>query len=266
MDDISNIKRSAYPEWYSEGDTWISATSVPVNICSSPAAVVDENIYLMGGYTGSSTIGNIYKYNTKNNTWETKSSMPAAKYGSIAEAVDGKVYCIGGFSSNKTNYCYDPITDSCTTKTAMTAGKRQSASSTVNGKIYVIAGYTTALVKTNYCYDTTTNTWTTKAALQDSNYVLKRFGHGACYYKNKIYAFGGHMNNTTAINSGYTYDVNANTWTALTASDMPFTAGYYSYALVGNTYYMFGGQYFSSSGVQVLTNYRKLSRCFVLKL
>ena len=316
LDNISNIKRSAYPDWYSEGDAWISATSVPVNICSSPAAVVDENIYLMGGYTGSSTIGNIYKYNTKNNTWETKSSMPAAKYGSIAEAVDGKVYCIGGFSSNKTNYCYDPITDSCTTKTAMTAGKRQSASSTVNGKIYVIAGYTTALVKTNYCYDTTTNawttkaaapnsfrsaaavnvndkiyviggvgsderydamvanycydtttnTWTTKAALQDSNYVLKRFGHGACYYKNKIYAFGGHMNNTTAINSGYTYDVNANTWTALTASDMPFTAGYYSYALVGNTYYMFGGQYFSSSGVQVLTNYRKLSRCFVLKL
>ena len=62
------------------------------------------------------------------------------------------------------------------------------------------------------------------------------------------------------------YDVNANTWTALTASDMPFTAGYYSYALVGNTYYMFGGQYFSSSGVQVLTNYRNISRCFVLKL
>lgn len=83
------------------------------------SVVIGADIYVIGGYDGTSRLGTVEVYNTKTNKWRTVASMPTARSGFSAEVVHGKIYCMGGYNgtnSLKNIEEYNPATDTWETK------------------------------------------------------------------------------------------------------------------------------------------------------
>nr|XP_055067916.1 kelch-like protein 38 [Misgurnus anguillicaudatus] len=84
------------------------------NVCA-PAAVIDDKIYIVGGYTRR-----MIAYDVKSNRFEKCENMKARKMHHSATVVHNKLYVTGGrFINNQDNIedsdsfdCYDPKTDS----------------------------------------------------------------------------------------------------------------------------------------------------------
>ena len=128
-----------------EVDTWIEGLTDMSTIRGYlTSAVVDEKIYCIGGYNGSSRLNTVEVYNPTTDSWETKSSMPTKREGLTSTVIDGKIYCIGGYNGSSrlnTVEVYNPTTDSWETKSSMPTNRSGLTSVVVDGKIYCIGGY-----------------------------------------------------------------------------------------------------------------------------
>ncbi|MDO9098650.1 MAG: MopE-related protein, partial [Candidatus Methanoperedens sp.] len=60
------------------------------------AAVVNNKIYVIGGWISSGAVATVEVYDPATNTWTNESSMPTARYLLAAEVVNNRIYAIGG--------------------------------------------------------------------------------------------------------------------------------------------------------------------------
>jgi len=125
-------------------DTWTQKGDMPVSRAAGFSSVVDEKIYVIGGYGGSQRVD---EYDPSTDTWTMKSEMPTAIHALSTSALDGKIYTIGGYVPGVSGYpgvatveVYDPATDSWATAPDMPTGRFGPRTSVVDGKIYVIGG------------------------------------------------------------------------------------------------------------------------------
>src|SRR5699024_8895633 len=90
------ISKKVFPEWYDfNKGLWINASDIPTARYGLTSGVVDNKIYCIGGYNGTSLNKNEC-YDPYTNTWSTKTIMLTARYGLASSVVDNKIYCIGG--------------------------------------------------------------------------------------------------------------------------------------------------------------------------
>jgi N-acetylneuraminic acid mutarotase len=127
-------------------DTWAQKRDMPVSRGAGFSSVVDEKIYVIGGYGGSRRV-DVYDPSTDTWSWATKSEMPTARHALSTIALDGRIYAIGGYVPGVPGYpgvaavdVYDPATDTWTTAPNMPTGRFGPRTSVVDGKIYVIGG------------------------------------------------------------------------------------------------------------------------------
>jgi N-acetylneuraminic acid mutarotase len=189
---------AAVEEYDPTTNQWATKASVPTTRSGLAVGVVNNKIYVIGGWNGGA-FATVEEYDPATNTWTncggTCASMPTARFNFGVGVVNNKIYAIGGWGSCSSNPCttveeYDPSTNTWTTKASMPTGRLTLAVGVVNNKIYAIGGCGDGSCITPLTtaeeYNPTTNTWTTKASIQTS-----RGGLAVGVVNNKIYAIGG---------------------------------------------------------------------------
>ena len=150
-------------------NSWTSGTPAPSSIQYFGVAVLDEKIYVVGGYSGSDR-ATLYCYNPASNTWSTLAPMPlGARAGLGAAALNGKIYAVGGFSGGiSTNRVevYDPAVNTWTTKASMPTAHGFALVGTISGKLYVAGGQdSSGYITATHVYDPNVNAWSTNAPM-----------------------------------------------------------------------------------------------------
>src|ERR1017187_10537016 len=107
---------AAHYEYDPAADSYTAKTGMPTPRTWGTCAVVNNRIYVIGGYAypgGTTNVNEVYDPAT--DTWSTKAPLPVQKYGVTREnpVINGFIYVTHGRDANfyTSNYLYDPATD-----------------------------------------------------------------------------------------------------------------------------------------------------------
>jgi hypothetical protein len=128
-------------------DTYTAKANVPTPRTWGSCALVNDNIYVIGGYSygtpgGASTVNEVYDPAT--DTWTNKAALPVAKYGITREnpVINGKIYLShgidGGFRLDI--HEYDPSTDTWTQKSDGMNARNGIGCGVIDNKLYIACG------------------------------------------------------------------------------------------------------------------------------
>lgn len=197
-------------------DSWTRRASKPRPVRNIAAAVLDERIFVPGGYDATDQASAVVEiYDPQTDTWDEVSALPKPLFAYAIAAVGGKLYLFGGSDGVRyldTVFIYDLATDTWTTGTPMSEPRGFCAATTVGEHIYVIGGYNgqreLALCEV---YDPAKENsgeqpWARCAPLQ-----MARGGLAVVTVENYIYAIGGGWTHYLSFNERY--DVKLDTWT-----------------------------------------------------
>jgi N-acetylneuraminic acid mutarotase len=83
-------------------DTWSIRAPMPTARSGLGAAVIDGQIYVIGGEGWVDELGGVLRtneaYDPKSDTWVEKTPMPIARHGFAKGVLDGKLYAVSGVS------------------------------------------------------------------------------------------------------------------------------------------------------------------------
>ena len=173
---------------------WTHVSEIPTPNALAAACVFDGKIYVMGDFSGRSTV---QQYDPATNTWTPKRPMPTGRGALSASAVGARIYAIGGtvgapdYVGLSTVEVYYPATDSWATRNPMPTPRWGLTTSVVDGKIYAIGGENNLDEpvpgpSTVEVYDPLTGFWSTAPDMP-----TKRRAHRSCVVDGKIYVMGG---------------------------------------------------------------------------
>jgi N-acetylneuraminic acid mutarotase len=252
---------------------WTKMSDIPTPRRNVSASVVDEKIYVIGGWAfeeihyvhgGFRNIGNVVptveEYDPATNTWTKKSDMPTARGGLTTCVVNGRIYAIGGVTDRMELVAaveeYNPATDTWTKRSDIPTPRWNLSASVVERKIYVIGGWRKEktiykggserkiwVVSTVEEYDPATDTWTKRADMPTA-----RGGLATCAVNKKIYAIGGTITPEQPDSTVEVYDPAMNMWTK--QADMPTPRYNISAPALNGRIYIIGG--WRLGGEQVL--------------
>lgn len=136
---------------------WSQAADAPTARNSAAAAVIDDEIYVVGGRQAHAqpdgslrqvNLSTLEIYDPQADRWRTGAPMPQAQGGLAAAAFDGKLYVFGGeqwvpdqkvFASS---WRYDPATDRWDALPDLPTPRHGLAAATVGNRIHVVGGGT----------------------------------------------------------------------------------------------------------------------------
>ncbi|XP_004630336.1 kelch-like protein 42 [Octodon degus] len=114
-----------------------------VNVRGYGAAVLDNYLFIVGGYRISSQeISAAHSYNPSTNEWLQVASMNQKRSNFKLVAVNSKLYAIGGQAVSNVE-CYSPEQDSWNFVAPLPNPLAEFSACECKGQIYVIGGYTT---------------------------------------------------------------------------------------------------------------------------
>lgn len=220
-------------------NAWSSGAAIPMPVYAPAAAVLGNEIYVIGGLNASGDpVADVQIFNPATNDWSSGTPLPIAVWGASAAVVHGVLYVF--FTDT---WAYSTKTKSWTTKTAPPMGTGGAAGVVKNNVIYLIGAGLTATVQS---YNPATDTWVEETPLLSSKYFP-----GAGLLGTTIVAADG------AVAPGYItgdtegYDATTNSWTEL-ATDPTARQGP-CFGAVGSKFYGAGG-YLNNGGAAAVVN------------
>ncbi|MCC2547637.1 T9SS type A sorting domain-containing protein [Hymenobacter sp. BT175] len=244
--------------------SWTALTSMTTARAQHGAvAHPDGNIYVFGGYNGSTTFSSTEAYNIATNTWTSRASMPVAMQGpATALGNDGKIYSFAGRDQSTYRsecYRYDPVTNAWSTIATMPAPRWQARALTAaSGLIYVFGGWNFDLGVTPgaevQIYNPVTNTWSMGASMPVPIMGMAAALDGT----GLMHLYGGiGANPYPALVSHYVYNPVTNSWA--TGPSMPTPARGYTSGAAGSdgNLYITGGD--SDIGMNIGTFYNNVN-------
>ncbi|MCW4005241.1 MAG: hypothetical protein NWF04_01380 [Candidatus Bathyarchaeota archaeon] len=198
-------------------DLWIEKASMHEARARLGVAVVDEQIYAIGGSTSTGQfLGTNEKYDPTSDVWVFKEFMPTPRASFGVAVCQNKIYCIGGLSAveqhpykrlvSDVNEVYDPASDSWQTLTPLPAPKEGVQANVVDNKIYVLGGNSSE----NYVYDVAADSWAEKASMPVVPQLNSGWSCVSAVISGKIHVLG--LNSEGAFH--LIYDPDANTWSS----------------------------------------------------
>ncbi|MBM3241110.1 sigma-70 family RNA polymerase sigma factor [Candidatus Poribacteria bacterium] len=125
--------------------TWTKRADMPTARALFATAVVDGEIYAIGGLANWAILSAVEVYDAKTDTWEKKANMPNARCNLSAAVVNGEIYVVGGETAlgvpTKIVAVYNPKTDTWTRKADFPIAATNLGIGVVNGKIYTVGGW-----------------------------------------------------------------------------------------------------------------------------
>ncbi|MGA7565294.1 MAG: kelch repeat-containing protein [Terriglobales bacterium] len=224
-------------------NTWTSGTAMPTAVAFATAAVLKNEIYVVGGNNGTENVADVQIYNPATGTWSTGVSYPT-KIGSASSAVVKNIlYVFGGSSDGMTPsnavWAYNPKTKAWTAMEAMPTARWGSEAVVEKNIIYVIGGAANPsgndFVATVESYNPVTNTWTEEAPM-----LVARAQSAAGLIGTTIVVADGGTDGQGTSGDNEGYDSATNTWRTL-ASD-PASRYASCFGSIGPKIYDMGGQ------------------------
>ncbi|HEY1914378.1 MAG TPA: carboxypeptidase regulatory-like domain-containing protein [Streptosporangiaceae bacterium] len=165
-----------------ESNSWTQAASLPQPTGDAGIAVLDGELYMIGGCTGSPDYcrndqeSMSYRYDPATNAWAQIADYPIPIVAEACAGVDGEVACAGGSPVTKGAatdqvYLFNPVAGAWSQGADMPYNDYSMAYSGANGELQVAGGITgevnNGLPETQRAsqYDPASNTWTTLPAL-----------------------------------------------------------------------------------------------------
>jgi hypothetical protein len=259
---VAQVQTCEIPAVIVTHNTWTSGAPMPTALVGGAAAVLEGQIYVVGGFNGSAIVTNTQVYNPATNVWSTGVPLPTP-LGDVASAVVNNVlYVIGGSGSTtgspvtNTVYAYNPKTKTWSTKAAMPTARDVAAAVVVNNIIYVIGGWNGVFsgngLATVESYNPATNTWRKENPLRVGKWAPSA-GLFGCY---TIVAPDGAAqccpSNFTGDNESY--NISTNTWTSLKAD--PTARGFACFGSISSILYVAGGTDTQGPALSVTESYQ----------
>lgn len=199
-----------------ETDAWTRRASKPVPVRNIGAAVLEDLIYVPGGYDAlDQAVDVVEVYDPHADTWHEVAPLPRPLFAYAIAAVRGKLYLFGGSDGMRyldTVLIYDPASDTWTPGSSMSTARGFCAAAVVGEWVYVLGGYD-GQSESVLCeaYDPAKEgsgegPWVPLAPMRSG-----RGGIAAVPVDNYVYAIGGGWTKYLAYNERY--DVNQDEWT-----------------------------------------------------
>jgi N-acetylneuraminic acid mutarotase len=229
---------------------WTSAAPMPTPRTEVAATVLENEIYVIGGFDESSQVTDIVEvYRIANDSWTHAAPLPEPLHHTAAASYNGKIYVVGGYTSpwspsNKL-FIYNPIQNEWQEGTPMPTARGALNVNFINETLYALGGSSDRPLNSNEAYDPSHDTWTTKASMPTA-----RHHAGSAVVDGKIFVVGGRISGSLEnISVNEAYDPEQDTWIT-NLEPMPSersgiaaaTATSVSSPLNGNSIYVFGGE------------------------
>jgi N-acetylneuraminic acid mutarotase len=107
LGNLLNFAISAVVEVYDPTtDTWSTKASLPIGLHHAGAAVVDDKLYVIGGFTKAMLpvwhpLGTVYAYDPSKDSWAELAPLPTARGALAVAELGGKLYAISGYNGEK---------------------------------------------------------------------------------------------------------------------------------------------------------------------
>src|SRR5919109_347957 len=193
--------------------SWTAGALMPTPRTEVTAAVLKDDIYVIGGFDESSQVTDIVEvYNITNNTWTTAAPLPEPLHHAAAASHDDKIYVVGGYTarwspSNKL-FIYDPVQNKWQEGKPMPTARGALNVNFVNGTLYAIGGSSDRPLNSNEAYDPSNDTWTSKALMPTA-----RHHAGSAVVDGKIFVIGGRISGSLEnISVNEAYDPEQDRW------------------------------------------------------
>ena len=172
-------------------------------------------------------------------SWATKASMPVVGQVGASAVVSDKIYVMG-VGTRRTNYVYEPATNTWTQKADSPAhGIDEGGATAIGSKIYAITADFFDSDSKLLIFDVSTNSWTFSVVPGG----LRR-GAGVAAVNGKVYVIGGTDAGLRGLGIVQEYDPTTNTWTP--KSSIPSPRGFMATAVWNNLIYVIGGLDFNN--------------------
>lgn len=224
-----------------DGMRWQDETTLPGDGLNAPAAaIIDDQIYLLGGFKTTTNIptDEVHIYNTLTRRWSRGPSLPEPRGGHAAAVLNGRIHIIGGGNSRSTlalHSVLDPRTGRWVERAPLPRAIGSPAAVVRDGKLYCIGGRSgRSDFGDVFIYDEGTNAWTPGPS------IVPRGTSGAVNLNDNIFVIGGESQADSAVlNDVLQLAPGATAWT--TTTPMPTPRGFARAVIYRNSIYVVGG-------------------------
>eukprot|EP00397_Hematodinium_sp_SG-2012_P039098 GEMP01042634.1.p1 GENE.GEMP01042634.1~~GEMP01042634.1.p1 ORF type:complete len:502 (+),score=78.77 GEMP01042634.1:151-1656(+) len=212
--------------------------------------VVNDGLYIFGGYDGSNRVNDFYKFDFKTSRWSlimATSPLPSARDRHITVSYQQCIYIFGGYDgNNRVNDFWQFDTISETWSLVEGGGtpptpRHSHSGIEYNGSMYIFAGYDGNYRSDFHQFDFATKKWSivsVKGAAPKARYRTS-----AVAYKNKMLVVGGH-DGAKHLNDFYQFNFDTLVWSLIEFSGStlpPSPRDSHSAVIFGDSMYLFGG-------------------------
>lgn len=202
-----NAKTSIYNIRTNE---WRTGTDYPTNVIGAGFGVLNGELYIAGGWTGSTRLNTAYKRDKDTGLWQSIANVPIFISDCASVVFEGELWILGGFETGPgdTNkvYSYNPVSDTWTARTSLPAVRFGPSAGIQSGRIMVVGGISGAYQ--NQVWDLVGGSWISR-----TNYPSNVFGHRMTTYKDEVYVSGGQTSGANQLDTIYRYNQLSNNWT-----------------------------------------------------
>jgi N-acetylneuraminic acid mutarotase len=224
-----------------DGLAWSVETTLPGGGLNAPAAAfLNDRIYLIGGFTGTTNrpTGQVLVYDPNLHAWSEAAPLQNPRGGHAAAVLDGKIHIVGGGNSLTTladHSVYDPATNTWTDLAPLPFSKGSPAAVVFGGALYAIGGRSGLDDFGDVArYDAATNSW------QQGPAVEPRGTAGAVEYCNTLYVIGGESQaGNSALDTVQRLNPTSQVWER--AAALPTARVYARAVALGGSVYVVGG-------------------------
>jgi len=222
-------------------NNWIAGAPEPTPVWDPAAAVLNGQVYVVGGNNNDRTIiADTQIYNPSTNSWSAGVALPTPTAGAVAAVVNNTLYVIGGCCPyTDAVWAFDPATQTWSSKAAMPLALNDAGVAVENGIIYVVGGNSNNNLRetTVESYNPATDAWTYAAPLWvgRSEPSVGLVGNKSIGYS--IVAADGFA----AWGDTEGYNANTNTWTTLKADPYSPSRSWACTGGIGVKLYVVGG-------------------------
>ena len=225
--------------------SWVQQASMEIARSETPAAVIDEAIYVPGGLVataqGVGVAASVERYRSDTNTWDSVADMPAPRHHSMSVAVDGLVYLLGGFGDDfdpwATGWVFEPQPNGWGEIADLPLSIGAGAAVEIEGIIYVAGGV--PLGTSLYAYDPRADTWQTLPSMTQPREHI-----AAVAYEGDVWVLGGRWEEAM-LNSVEIFDTESGSWSP--GPSMQEARSGFGATVLGERIFVAGGEVFDQS-------------------
>nr|XP_035121304.2 kelch-like protein 35 isoform X1 [Callithrix jacchus]XP_035121305.2 kelch-like protein 35 isoform X1 [Callithrix jacchus] len=181
--------------------TWIKVASLHKGRWRHKMAVVQGQLFAVGGFDGLRRLRSVERYDPFSNTWAAAAPLPEAVSSAAVASCAGQLFVIGGAGQDGVNtdkvQCFDPKEDQWSLRSPAPFSQRCLEAVSLDDTIYVLGG----LMSKIFTYDPGTDVWGEAAVLPSP---VESCGVTVC--DGKVHILGGRDDHGESTDKVFTFD------------------------------------------------------------